>query len=72
MDNNTLAKAWELKQSLIPTDNTFNVVSIDEHELPEDALYMVGNYDSEEEANKKKSEQEGKGIRTFVYSKDTK
>ena len=66
------SKAWELKRSLIPSDNTFNVVSIDKHEMPGQELYFVGNYDSQAEAHTKQKEQERQGIRTFIYDKDTK
>ncbi|MAT11560.1 MAG: hypothetical protein CMM02_11185 [Rhodopirellula sp.] len=71
-DDGGMAKAWELKQSMIPKDDTFNVVSIDEHEMPSEALYFVGNYDTKAEAHSKQKEQERKGIRTFIYDKTTK
>jgi hypothetical protein len=71
-DDNGLSKSWKLKQSMIPKDDTFNVVSIDEHEMPSEALYFVGNFDTKAEAHSKQKEQERKGIRTFIYDKTTK
>ena len=71
-DDNGLSKAWELKQSMIPKDDTFNVVGIDEHEMPSEALYFIGNFDTKAEAHSKQKEQERSGVRTFIYDKTTK
>jgi hypothetical protein len=47
----------------------FNVVAVDAYEMPGEALYLVGNYKTEEEANKMARDHARKsGDKAYVYA----
>jgi len=65
-----ISKAEKLRKSLIPKTG-FNVVAIDDHELPWEALYLVGHFENKNDAKKAQVEKLKKGIKSYIYTPET-
>lgn len=67
----TMDKAFEAMKKMTPKKG-YNVVGVDDYELPGEELFLVGNYATEEEANAacEAEKKDNPGTEYYVYGPD--
>lgn len=70
---NAIDAMLKQKKAMTPKSG-FNLVGLDDFELPGEQLFLIGQYKTEGEANaaKKKHDARNKDVKTFIYSPATK
>lgn len=63
------AKAEKLRKSMIPKEG-FNLVGVDDFEMPEEALYLIKHSKDHDELMVLKKKKEAEGVKCHIYTPD--